>query len=685
MRHRRYRHRRKNTSLLRKFFLAFVAAITAGLVTLIVMWMAAWAMGPPSIHPPMPAKIYDQSGQLAGEAGAGHKRSWVPLKDIASPLKEATVAVEDRRFYQHHGFDLRRLGGAIIKDIATLSKKEGASTITMQYAKNLFLTNQKSWLRKAEEAFYTMRLETNYSKQTILEGYLNTIYYGHGAYGIEAASEVYFNKKASDLTLSEASILAGIPKGPSLYSPLINYERAKSRQKIVLQSMVDTHKITQKEADQAYNEPLHFVKSQKKTQHNAPYFQDEVIKELRNKLHFDQKTIATGGLKVYTTLNSKLQKTADKWVKEIIQPDSKVQTAVVLMNPKNGAVQALVGGRDYQKSSFDRAVQAKRSPGSSFKPYLYYAALRNGFTPSTTLISKPTPFTYDQGKKTYSPSNFGGYYANGPITLAQALALSDNIYAVKTHMSIGEEKLVDVAKKVGITSPLSKIPSLALGTKPVSVLEMARGYSAFANGGDKINPYYITKVVDREGKVLYQADPSSTHVLNKPTTFVLSQLMTGVFDKSLNDYTKVTGTTVAPLLSHKIAAKTGSTAADSWMAGFTPSLVGAVWVGYDKGETISTYPDTGYSKLIFAHVMEDALKGKPKNEFHPPAGVVKVLVDPDSGELATDACPKARWTYYLKGTEPKKTCHLHPGDKRGKSNSGSDLFDNLFKGWWPFH
>lgn len=681
----RYRHRRKrSSSLLRKLFIACLAAVTAVFISLIVFWMVAWAMGAPPIHPPMPAKIYDQNGQLAGEAGASHKRSWVPLKEIAEPLKEATIAVEDRRFYQHHGFDLRRLGGAVITDIATLSKKEGASTITMQYAKNLFLTNEKSWLRKAEEAFYTMRLETNYSKHTILEGYLNTIYYGHGAYGIEAASEAYFNKKASDLTLSEASLLAGIPKGPSLYSPFIHYERAKSRQKIVLQSMVQTHKITQQEADKAYRAPLHLVKTHKKVQHHAPYFQDEVVKALRNTLHFDQKTIATGGLRVYTTLNTKLQKTAEKWIKEVIQPDSKIQTAVVLMDPKTGAVQALVGGRDYQESTFDRAVQAKRAPGSSFKPYLYYAALRNGFTPSTQLISKPTTFTYDQGKKTYSPSNFGGYYANGPITLAQALALSDNIYAVKTHLSIGEDKLVDVAKKVGITSPLAEIPSLALGTKPVSVMEMARGYSALANGGNRVNPYYITKVVDREGKVLYQADPSTKHVLNKPATFVLSQVMTGVFDKKLNDYTKVTGTSVAPLLTHKIAAKTGSTAADSWMAGFTPSLTGVVWVGYDKGETVSTYPDTGYSKLIFAHVMEDALEGHPKNEFHPPKGVVKVLVDPDSGELATDACPNARWTYYLEGTEPQKSCHLHPGDERGHSGGDTNLFHGLFKDWWPF-
>lgn len=644
------------------------------------LWIWAKIEGPPPVKVPKPTSFYDTSGKIYGKWNYQNKnQAWVGLEHVAPKLREATVAIEDKRFYQHHGFDIRRILGAAIADTRSLSKAQGASTITMQYAKNLFLTNEKTWTRKLNEAFYTMRLEMNYSKNTILEGYLNTIYYGHGTYGIQAASKYYFNKKAADLTLAEASMLAGIPNGPSLYSPYLHFNQAKKRQQTVLNAMAASGYITKAQAKAAFHSKLNLVRHHPEEEKKAPYFQDAVKNELKNKLHLSDKMLATGGLKVYTTLNSNMQKAAEFWVKNTITAGSKIQTALVAMDPRTGGVEALIGGRDYERSAYNRALYAKRAPGSTFKPFLYYAALRNGFTPATELKSAPTTFTFDDGKARYAPNNFGGYYADQPITLAQALALSDNIYAVKTHLSIGMDQLVKTAAKAGITSPLSPIPSLALGSEPVSVLEMARGYATLANEGAKVEPHLITMVTDNKGNVLYNWHSQTKQVLNPQTTFVLSQLMTGIFDKRLDGYTKVTGSGVAGMLTHKMAAKTGSTATDSWMVGFTPNLVTSVWTGYDKGETISTYPDSGYAKDIWAHFMESALEGKPRNSFQPPKGVVAVKIDPKTGQLAAKQCP-GRLTYFVKGTAPTTYCdgsQDNPDEKATKRHK-KGFFERFF-------
>jgi len=677
-----------------KMYLKWFMKICIGSVTLCAFLFAslllyAKILGPPSIKVPQTTLFYSADGKVFAEAEhQNQNRYWVPLNELAEPLVSATVAVEDQRFFKHHGFDVRRIMGSALKDVATLSKAEGASTLTMQLARSLYLYNDKTWKRKFLEAFYTLRLETNYSKKEILEGYLNTVYYGHGMYGAEAASHYYFGKRARDLNLAEASLLAGIPKGPSYYTPDDHYANAKHRQRIVLNAMAKAGYISASEAQSAYRQPVHIIKDHPSGPNEAPYFQEAVLEELHDKIHLDDQTIATGGLKIYTTLDPRLQKKAEKWVNKVIDPGSDIQAALVTMDPRTGAVQALIGGRDGAKQSYNLAIKAKRQPGSSFKPFLYYAALRHGFTPSTPLSSEPTTFVFDHGHSKYAPENYGGYYAGGPITLMQALALSDNIYAVKTHLAIGMNQLVDTARKMGITSPLSPIPSLALGTKEVSVMEMARAYSTIANGGARITPHYVTKIVDRKGNTIYEWKPEKEQVLDKATAFVLSQLMTGIFDPKLNDYAKVTGESVRHLLTHKVAAKTGSTNTDSWMIGFTPQLTTAVWVGYNDHRTIQTYPDAGYSKEIWAHFMEDALKGKPKNSFKPPKGVVKVWVDPDTGKLATDACPNARATYYLAGTEPTETCDQHKGhrldfgapSKRHK-HDGDHFFNRIFNHW----
>lgn len=633
------------------FFLMSILALGA-----IGLYSYAKIAGPPPLRVPETTVFYASNGNIIGQTKhGGQNRYWVPLNQISQPLINATIAVEDKRFYHNFGFDFRRIAAAASKDVLTLSKAEGASTITMQYARNLYLTQDKTWLRKIKEALYTVRLEVNYPKKTILEGYLNTIYYGHDSYGIQAASQYFFGKDANHLTLAEASMLAGIPNGPGYYSPYYNKKNAKRRQKTVLHAMVASGYISKKQAKTAAQQPLHLLNhhEDKNTIGIAPYFQKTVERILKNKLGITSKMIQSGGLRVYTTLHPKLQKTAEKQVAKYMPFASKVQVAMVAMNPQNGNVEALIGGRNFKKSPFNRAVQAYRQPGSSFKPFLYYAALKNGFTPSTELLSAPTTFRYNHGKSTYSPHNFGHYYAHGFITLMQALALSDNIYAVKTNMFLGPEKLVKTAKTAGITSPLAPIPSLALGTKPVSVLDMVRGYSAFANGGYRVTPHFITKVVDAQGKVIYKSKPDKKQVFDPRISFILDHMMTGTFDSNLNDYSTVTGSTVSKYLHRRVAGKSGTTSTDSWMMGFTPKLAAGVWTGYDKGKVLDPVTDMKFSKEIWGHFMKNALKGAPKHPFdHPPKGVIGAWVDPNTGKLATKGCSKRRFAYYLTGTEP---------------------------------
>ena len=499
-------------------------------------------LGPPPIAVPQSTIYYSDNNRIIGESSHGQKRYWEDLEHISPGLINATIAVEDRQFFTHHGFDLKRIVGAVIADIRAMSKVQGASTITQQYARSLFLENDKTWSRKLNEAFYTIRLEMNYSKNEILEGYLNTIYYGHGAYGIQAASQYYFGKDAKDLSLAEASMLAAIPKGPTLYSPLDNFDRAKKRQRIVLASMIEKKFITNKQANEASSTSLLFKGKHLIAQtQTAPYFQDAVKKALKSQLKLDERTIELGGLRVYTTLNERQQQIAEKSFSTIISADSTIQGALVAMNPKTGAVQALVGGRDYQASPFNRATQASRQPGSTIKPLLYYAALENGYTPSTMMKSEKTTFKYNHNQSIYTPSNFNHQYANDEITLAQAIALSDNIFAVKTLFYLGLESFIHTIHRFGITSDMKSVPSLALGTSGIKAIEMVNAYSILANGGKRVTPIFIKKVENAQGEVIYEQQEDTEQVLDPDQAFVMTQMLTGVFDEKLNGYTKVTG------------------------------------------------------------------------------------------------------------------------------------------------
>ncbi|MCM3567155.1 PBP1A family penicillin-binding protein [Neobacillus mesonae] len=657
---------RKTIKYLRALFFISLIGMVCMAIVLIGILTYAKVLGPPALAVPQSTLYFSDDGTLIGESNSGQKRYWANLNKISPDLVNATISIEDKNFYNHHGFDYKRIAGAMIADVKAFAKVQGASTITQQYARNLFLEHDKTWSRKINEALYTIRLEMNYSKKDILEGYLNTIYYGNGAYGAEAASQFYYGKKASELSLAEASMLAGIPKGPSHYSPLSSMENAKRRQKLILASMVQNGYITKKQAKAAVEEKLVFTGAHNTQKVNtAPYFQDAVKNALKNQLHLDERTIALGGLKVYTTLNLKQQKAAEEQIQNKIDSSSKIQMALVAMDPKNGYVKAMVGGRDYEKSPFNRAVQAIRQPGSTIKPLLYYAALGHGFTPSSTMRSESTTFHFDDGRPEYTPHNFNNHYANGEITLAQALAVSDNIYAVKTHLFLGEEVLADTAKKFGLSTKMAQVPSLALGTSGVRVIEMANAYSMFANGGKSVHPILVTRVEDYNGKVIFERKTETEKALDPAKAYVMTQMMAGVFDNKLNGYAKVTGSTIADELTRPYAGKSGSTETDSWMIGFTPQLVTAVWAGYDVGQPIELRPEKSYAKKVWAGFMEEALDGRPVKAFKPPKdGVVGVYVNPENGKLATDNCPVRRFTYYVAGTEPTEYCteHLKKGE-----------------------
>ncbi|MBD1379708.1 transglycosylase domain-containing protein [Metabacillus arenae] len=657
------------------------------LSTIIVsILLYAKAQGPPSLSVPQSTVVFAGDGSILGETHHGQKRFWVDLHDISPHVLNATIAIEDKSFYEHHGFDYKRIVGAAIADLKAMAKVQGASTITQQYARNLFLEHDKTWKRKIQEALYTIRLEMSYSKEDILEGYLNTIYYGHGAYGIEAASDYYFGKEAKDLTLSEASLLAAIPKGPSFYSPKIHLENAKSRQKLILNEMVQHGYLSKKAAAAAYEEPLSIKDSSSKENVKmaaAPYFYDAVLQDATKKLNVTEQEMETLGLRIHTTIDPKLQELAENRVKQTISDKSEIQASFVAADPKTGYIKALVGGRNYKESPFNRATQAERQPGSTMKPFLYYAAVKSGMSPSTPMRSEPTTFTFNDGESTYKPSNFNNYYANDSITLAQAIAMSDNVYAVKTHLFLGMQELIDTSKEFGITSKLAKVPSLALGTAPVKLYEMVNAYGILANGGKQIEPTFITKIEDSDGNTLYEHPKEAEQILDNEAAFVTTHLMTGMFDKKLNGYTTVTGQTIADSLTRKYAGKSGTTETDSWMIGYSPQLVAGVWTGYDKGKTIDVVAEKSYAKNIWASFMEEALEDEPAKSFKPPKGVVGIYINPETGKLATKDCPVRHYAYYVAGTEPTEYCTDHLDSDENDSDKGNlkDRKDKEQK-WW---
>ena len=587
--------------------------------------------------------LYDDSNNLVF-----NNYSWLELADISDYLVDATLSTEDRHFYYHIGFDYFRIGKAIIKNLTSKSLSEGASTITQQYARNLYLNYDKTWKRKIDEAILAFELETHYTKSEILEGYLNTINYG-GVYGIENAARYYFNKSASELTLAEASMLAGIPQSPANNSPLINLKKAKERQKIVLQLMVNNKKITAKEMNDAYKESLSYVgESNTSITSGKLYFKDAVLNELKEIPSIPDSILTTGGIKIYTTLNNEAQSELENSVNS--KKMGELEVAAILMNPDNGEIMALVGGNNYNQSQFNRAINAKRQVGSTMKPFLYYAALENGFTSASSFISEKTTFSFSNNK-TYTPKNYNDKYANGPLSMGAAIAYSDNIYAVKTHLFLGEKKLVSIANRLGINEQLEAVPSLALGTEEISLFDMVTSYAAFANMGYKVNGHFIKKIEDNNGNVLYEYNDDKVNILNESLVYILNEMLTYTHDTDFIDYNYPTLISLLPKMTNKYAVKSGTTNTDMWIIGYNKNAVLGVWTGYDDNREF-TSADTAHHKDVWIETMEGYLKNKKNEWYEVPNNIVGVLVNPLTGEIADTNTKKSKMFYFVKGTEP---------------------------------
>ncbi len=591
--------------------------------------------------------LYDNKNDLVYQGSRSNE--WANLEDISDNLKNAVIAVEDKNFYNHHGFDYLRIAKAMLTNIKKKSIVQGASTISQQYIKNLYLDFDKTWKRKAEEAMLTLELEVHYDKDDILEGYLNTINYGQGNMGIVNASSYYFNKKPSELTLEEAIMLAGIPKNPAGYNPVSNYEASLKRAWVVAKSMLNNGYIDEDTYNNLFKERLEiFGQTKNNNLQMIMYYQEAVLNELSNIKKIPASLINAGGLKIYTTLDLKEQTSLENNILSN-KVDDELQVASVIVDPKTGAVKALTGGMNYAKSQYNRAVKSKRQVGSTMKPFLYYAALENNMTMSSSFRSEETTFNLASGK-TYAPQNAGNIYASKEITMAAALALSDNIYAVKTNLFLGVDKMIDVAKRTGINANLDEVASLPLGTSEINILDYATGYTTFASGGYQKELYFIEKIEDIDGNVLYEHEDLNRLVINPNYTYILNEMMTSTTNDAYVDYTTPTALNIASTLTHKYALKTGSTNTDYWIVGYNPDRLMMMWMGYDNNKEVNGNVRNN-AKKIWALTIEESLNNINTTWYETPKNVIAIPLDAVTGKT-TNNQNKVALYYYVKGTEP---------------------------------
>ena len=613
-------------------------------IIIIILSLYAYAFITPkfNINTSKSITYYDKNGNdILKER---EENDFVELSNISDYVKKSMVSIEDKNFYNHNGFDYLRIAKALLVNLKSKRLKEGASTISQQYIKNLYLTFDKTWERKIQEALLTLELETHYSKDEILEGYLNTINFGAGNYGIKEASKYYFNKEPKDLTLAESSIIVGIPKNPTYYNPITNFKAAKERQKDVLSSMVKNKIITQEEMDKSYNETLNFYgKNDKVELSSIYYYKDAVLKELSNIKEIPTSLLDMEGLKIYTNLDKDVQKNLENNIDNEMK-ESTLQVASIVITPADGKIVALIGGKDYTTSEYNRAYSSKRQVGSTIKPFLYYSALENGFTPSSTFLSERT--TFNLGDTTYSPKNAGNIYANKNISMLAAIAYSDNIYAMKTHLFLGTEMLSKITKRVGIKTDIKENASSALGTTEINMIDFSNGFITLANEGKHESPHLIEKVTDNTGKILYEYRYKNEYVLNKKYVYILNNLLTSTYNYSLINYTSPTLVSIGSELKSKYAAKSGSTKTDYWTVGYNKDYLMLVWAGNDDNSDVKS-KDSKITKKIWAKTIT-SIKDNKNEWYDIPKGVTASPVDPITGYYNSNGFV----CYYEKGSEP---------------------------------
>ncbi len=615
-----------------------------GFMFLIGLYIFAYFTEPIALNTANSYYIYDNKDNVIYQGS--NNSEWVSLDNIDDKFVEYIVNVEDQHFYQHKGFDVLRILKSLYLNFKSGKILGGGSSISQQYVKNLFLEFDQTWERKIEEAFLTIRLETHYSKKEILEGYLNTIYFGQGIYGVKDAAQYYFNKDISNITIEEAITLAGIPKSPNNYNPISNKEAFFKRVNVVSKFLKDNDVISEDEFNSLNfnNLELH-GKHQNNNLDTLMYYQDAVISELKNIKGVPKSLLDDGGLRIYTNLDMDAQTAMEMAIKENDIDDDN-QIASVLVNPNTGGIMALAGGKNYVKSQYNRVTQAKRQVGSTIKPFLYYAALNNGMTAASTFKSEKTSFVFGENK-TYSPTNYGDLYGNKDITMAAALSYSDNVYAVKTHLFLGENTLVDTLKSCGLKEELMPNPSLALGAKEINMLDFATAYTTLASGGLKRDLFFIRRIEDINGNKIYEKELEETRVLDESITYIVNELMTNTYNYNFVDYYSPTVLYLNGKLSHKYALKSGTTDNDYWLAGYNKEALMLVWAGNDQNaETPKTYSKA--IKNIWLDTMENVEKDMDEVWYTKPDNVVAVPMDPITGKYNSKS--KSLF-YFLSGTE----------------------------------
>ncbi|MCK4404119.1 MAG: PBP1A family penicillin-binding protein [candidate division Zixibacteria bacterium] len=640
-----------------------------------------------NIEPSLITKIYSADGEVIKEFYT-ERRILTPLKRIPPHLIDALLATEDRRFFDHWGANLLAMGRALWHNFWAGRRVQGASTITQQLARTLFLTPEKTIPRKIKEVLTAIKIERNYTKEEILEMYLNQCYFGRGAYGVQAAAHLYFGKNVEDLIISECAILIGIPKNPSRYSPITHPDLSLKRRNIVLESTKDFGRISTKLADSLKSLPLEIHPTSAPIG-EAPYFTEMVRQYLEKK--YGEDGLYQGGLSVYTTLNLELQMAAEEaLIRELEtrqqnmeqthslqdtnytvvvidtteeKPISKreykqIQGALVALDNKNGNILALVGGKDFAQSQFNRAVQALRQPGSGFKPFIYTAAIDNGARPTDIVYDTPIILTGDDGKE-WGPQNFDLIF-RGPVTLREALARSINVVSAKLIQKVTPQQTIFFASHMGISSPLAPYPSLALGTSEVTLWDMVSAFSVFPHGGIKVEPKYILKITDRYGKVLEEKKFSRREeVLSAQTAYIMITMLQSVINRGTGYGARARGFT------RPAGGKTGTSddCMDNWFLGFTPQITAGVWIGYDDKTVIGENVTGAHTALpVWTDFMIKAHGNLPVEYFKLPPGIYFKTVCLESGLPATDKCPRIITDIFTEETLPEGVCDLHPSD-----------------------
>ena len=564
--------------------------------------------------------LYDRNGDILYESNFGEDMEWTDLEDIPQQVQDAFVAVEDRRFYLHMGFDPIRIVSALRNNMHS-DTLQGGSTITQQYAKNLFLTNEQTLQRKIEEFFYAVRLEMHYSKADILEGYLNTLYFGHGIYGISEASSYYFGKDMDELSAGELAMLVGVVNGPGAFSPYLHYENAISRQQTVLQVLKDEQVIDEAAYEEAMNEELVILDHRDDEQEDdiRAYYIDAVLAEL------SAMNLTKDQLDVYTYFDPQASRALYLSLQENLGSDSEMQAAAVILEPFTDHILAMAGGKSYTESQYNRALHAERQIASTIKPLLYYCALQQGFTPSTTFISQPTTFQLGDNE-TYAPGNYGDQYPYREISMINAIGMSDNIYAVKTHLFLGTQTLQHALAQYGITADDNA--SLALGTVSLNVCELASIYNSFASEGLYAQPQLISGIRSKETWIM-QDETQMKQLLKRDETLMLSQLLTATYDPKNITYAYPSMLGSAPDVP--TAVKSGTSDWDSLCAGYNPQYTLVIWRGYDANRTREKAV-MSHARKIFQATFDRLYEGREGPWYERPDTLEERRVDPVSGE-----------------------------------------------------